>query len=274
MSAVLISGANRGLGRVIAYEFARAGHKSFAGCRTPDDAAVLRQDAAREGLELHPVQLDVTCAMSIDRALEEVRETAGSLDVVVSNAGLAAAGPFELVSDATIDEIFQVNTFGSLRLIRAALSVMRPQGRGTIVAVTSLNAKVPAPGMSVYAASKAAVEAVVASLALEVEGFGIRVACVEPGPYRTQITDRTTQGPPVDSPYASLMAALRERTLRRLSEAGDNEEVGRAVLRAAFQEDERLQFPVGKHALGALGENPDRFALSWIAEIRRELARL
>ena len=230
MSVVLVSGANRGLGALIALEFARGGHRVFAGARRPDDAHDLRTAALSAQLSLDVVALDVTSEASTVEAVDRVVASAGTLDVLVSNAGIGGGGPIELATDDAVRRLFEVNTFGTLRLIRAALPVMRAQRRGNIIAVGSLSGRVPSPGMGVYAASKQAVVAIVEALALEVEQFGIRVSCVEPGPYRTQITGATAP-PPATSPYSVLMQALRARTKRRLAESGDPDEIGRASCR-------------------------------------------
>lgn len=271
MSTVLISGANRGLGALTALEFARAGHRVFAGVRTPDALSSVARVADDEHLDVQPVALDVTVPGSPEDAIDAVVGAAGSLDVVVSNAGIVVGGPIELVGDDATRDVFEVNTFGALRLIRAALPVMRRQGRGTIVAVGSLNGRVPAPGMGMYAASKQALAAALEALSFEVEDFGIRVTSLEPGPYRTQISGSALRTAD-HGPYQGLMTRLGARTMGRLDESGDPAEVARAVVAEATADRPRLHVAVGRHAEAALGSSGEAFSEAWLAQLRGELA--
>lgn len=270
MSTVLISGANRGLGALTALEFARAGHEVFAGARDVASLDDVVAAAERENLTLHPVALDVTVPATVAAAVEQVGDV-GALDIVVSNAGVAAAGPVELADDSTVAALFEVNTFGALRLIRAALPVMREQRSGTIVAVGSLSGRIPSPGMGMYAASKQALVAALEAVAFEVAQFGVRVSCIEPGPYRTQLENTTGRVTQDHGPYEQLMARLVERTGRRFEEAGDPAEVARAVVTEATSARPRLHVAVGAHARAALGDRSERFAEQWLERLGVEI---
>ena len=264
MSVVIVSGANRGLGLGIAREFARRGHQVHAGVRRPAEAGHLG-DGVRVGA------LDVCSTVSVENFVADVVADSGAIDVVVCNAGVFGVSPIELADDASIIEMFEVNTFGVLRLIRSVLPVMRDQGRGSIIAIGSLSGRVPAPGTGVYAASKLAVVGLIEALAFEVEQFGIRVTCVEPGPYPTQMGVPQTRPGPDHSPYGPLMRQLAARAAARMAQAGDPDEVAHAVVAAAFDEDVPLHLPVGRHALAALGTTSHQPAVKWLAALRSEL---
>ena len=272
MSVVLLTGASRGLGLVTAQAFARAGHQVFGGVRSETAAATLASLADAEGLSIQPVLLDVTSDSSVATSIEHVRLAADRIDILVANAGIGYPGPVEFTPDDVVRNIFETNTFGLLRLLRAILPIMREQHSGAIIAVTSLSGAVPAPGMGVYAASKHAVTALMEALWLEVAPFGIRVACFEPGPFRTAITDqfnakRTNE---TESPYDPLLDELRARRMARLARAEDAESIADSVVQAACGEDTPLHVPIGelaKRELRQSGGPPLRYLQQLRAEI-------
>jgi NAD(P)-dependent dehydrogenase (short-subunit alcohol dehydrogenase family) len=268
MSVVLISGASSGIGRLTALAFARAGHQVAAGARSAGPAADLARVAAAESLPLRVVELDVTEPGSVSRAVRETREELGPVDVLVNNAGLMAVGPVEGAADDTVRRVFETNFFGPLRLIQAVLPSMRERRQGSIVLVGSLLGHIPAPGASIYAASKQAAAALHDALSFEAAAFGITVSSVDIGPYRTGIGAKTAAdpGPP---PYAPLLDALGARQARRLAESGDPAEVADAVVRAALDGSPRLHVAVGRHAKEHL--DGDERAERFLAGLRREI---
>jgi NAD(P)-dependent dehydrogenase (short-subunit alcohol dehydrogenase family) len=268
MSVVLISGASSGIGRLTALAFARAGHQVAAGARSAGPAADLARVAAAESLPLRVVELDVTEPGSVSRAVRETREELGPVDVLVNNAGLMAVGPVEGAADDTVRRVFETNFFGPLRLIQAVLPSMRERRQGSIVLVGSLLGHIPAPGASIYAASKQAAAALHDALSFEAAAFGITVSSVDIGPYRTGIGAKTAAdpGPPA---YAPLFDALGARQARRLAESGDPAEVADAVVRAALDGSPRLHIAVGRHAKEHL--DGDERAERFLAGLRREI---
>jgi NAD(P)-dependent dehydrogenase (short-subunit alcohol dehydrogenase family) len=270
MSVVLISGASSGIGRLTALAFARAGHRVAAGSRSAGPAADLASLAAAESLPLRVVDLDVTEPGSVSHAVRETSDEFGPVDVLVNNAGVMAAGPVEGAAEDTVRRVFETNFFGPLRLIQAVLPSMRERGRGSIVLVGSLLGQIPAPGASIYAASKQAAAALHDALSFEVEAFGIRVSSVDIGPYATGIGAKAASapGPPA---YRRLLDTLRARQARRLAESGDPAEVADAVVRAALDGSSRLHVAVGQHAKEHL-DGDDR-AERFLSGLRRELGR-
>jgi len=271
MSVVLVSGANSGIGRLSALAFARAGHSVAAGARSPGRAAEIARVAAAESLRLRVVQLDVTQPASVGRAVREAVALFGPVDVLVNNAGVMTAGPVEGAAEDSAHQVFETNFFGPLRLIQAVLPSMRERRGGSIVLVGSLLGRVPAPGASVYAASKQAAAALHDALSFEAESFGIRVTSVDIGPYRTGISTIAAPGPVAASAYAPLLEALRGRQVRRLAESGDPAEVADAVVEAAFSGRPRLHIAVGSHAREHL-DGDDR-AERFLRGLRCELGR-
>lgn len=171
MPTVLITGCSSGFGLDTARLFLDRGWTVVATMRTPE-ASIL---PASEKLRILP--LDVTDAASIASAVA----AAGPIDVLVNNAGFGAAVPIELIEPATARALFETNTLGTLAMIQAVLPSFRARRAGVIINVTSSATLRPLPLVSVYRASKAAVNALTESLAVEVEPFGVRVHIVLPG---------------------------------------------------------------------------------------------
>jgi NAD(P)-dependent dehydrogenase (short-subunit alcohol dehydrogenase family) len=184
---VLITGTSTGLGRSIALSLAASGWRVFAGVRKTADAEALAGEA--EG-ELVPLQLDVAKPDSVAAAMEQLTEaTGGELHGLINNAGVYLGGPLELMQPEEIDLTFAVNVIGLLSLTRASLPLLRA-AQGRIINISSISGLIAMPGVSVYAASKHAVEAITDSLRVELHPFGIKVIAVEPGGIKTPIWEK------------------------------------------------------------------------------------
>jgi NAD(P)-dependent dehydrogenase (short-subunit alcohol dehydrogenase family) len=202
MATVLITGCSSGIGLLAALAFARQGDTVYATMRDPARGERLATIVEDEGLDVTIAQLDVTDDGSVRRAVGAVLEADGQIDVLVNNAGVLHLGSVELLAEDALRSTFETNWFGAIRTIRAVLPAMREQGSGTIVNVSSLAGRLPSPPMNwSYAASKAALSTLSDALAWEVGPFGIKVICIEPGLFATQIV--ASAGRPGDpaSPY-------------------------------------------------------------------------
>lgn len=175
---VLITGANGGIGRCLATGFAAAGYQVLAAARRPEMLDEVTCDER--------IGLDVTDQASVDDAIGK----AGRIDVLINNAGTGAGGPTEAVPIDAARGVFEVNLFGAARLIRAVLPQMRARGDGTLVAISSMSARLPWAFGAYYAASKAALAALHEAVELEVAGFGIRTIIIEPGIVDTAFAER------------------------------------------------------------------------------------
>jgi NAD(P)-dependent dehydrogenase (short-subunit alcohol dehydrogenase family) len=187
MKNVLVTGTSTGIGHSTALELARRGWRVFAGVRKEADGEALKREA--EG-EVHTVLLDVADEASIDSAAAFLAEqTGGELHGLVNNAGVYLGGPLELMRPDEIRKTLDVNVTGLLLLTRACLPLLRA-AQGRIVNISSISGLIAMPGVSVYAASKHAVEAVTDALRVELQPFGIKVIAVEPGGVKTPIWDK------------------------------------------------------------------------------------
>jgi NAD(P)-dependent dehydrogenase (short-subunit alcohol dehydrogenase family) len=171
MKAVLITGCSSGFGLETAQYFLDRDWKVIATMRSPREHLLPRSE------RLRALALDVTDPESVRQAVD----AAGPIDVLVNNAGIGVLGALEGTSMETAREVFETNTFGTMAVTRAVLPQFRQQKSGVIVNVTSSVTLKPLPLVSVYTASKAAVNAFTESLALELQQFNVRVRLVLPG---------------------------------------------------------------------------------------------
>ncbi len=215
----------------------------FAGVRTDAAAETLRAETP-----LVPVRLDVRDAASIDAAVTEVcLLTGGRLDAVVHNAGIAVGGAFEDVPDAAAREVFETNVFGVFALTRRVLPVMRARGHGRIVVISSSAGALGNPALSLYASTKWALEGWAESVVVELASVGIDLCMVEPGPYRSEIFERSPRHRPADTAYAGVVDAVERHvdiTVKR--QAGDPTEVAVAVADLLDADRPRFRTPVGR----------------------------
>lgn len=247
MPIVLITGCSSGFGLETAKLFLQRGWKVIATMRSPNDDVL----PASENLTILP--LDVTDPVSIASAIER----AGDIDVLVNNAGLGAAVPIELIEPDTARRLFETNTLGTLAMIQAVLPKFRARRRGTIINVTSTVTLKPLPLVSVYRASKAAVNALTESLAVEMEPFGVRVRIVLPG--RSPETSFGDNARPylrgLDNPdYKPLIENMIANFQGDTGPVTHARDVAEAVWRAATDPSAPLRIPAGADAVQWMAE--------------------
>lgn len=205
MAVVLITGCSTGIGLEAALAFARRGDTTYASMRNPAKADLLRGRAAAEDLDIEVVQLDVTDDSSVAAAVASIEAHHGAIDVLVNNAGIGSSGPIETIDIDKAAAVYDTNIWGAVRTIRAALPAMRSKGSGVIINVTSVAGRVPGAAYGgFYSSSKHALGTLSEALAWEVNPYGIRVACVEPGFYSTEIFASSDWK--VDSPESAYQA--------------------------------------------------------------------
>jgi len=245
MTVVLVTGGSSGIGLATVRRLAAAGDRVFSVARDPERAGI------PDGVT--PIALDLTDPEAAERAVRTVTDAAGRLDVLVNNAGIAPLVPLAEATDAQARETFEINVFAPMRLARAAIPVMRAQGGGRIINVTSVNDIAPAPFGGWYSASKAALSSLSVVLDAEVRGFGICVTVVAPGLYATEMASRLPQAEaPEGSAYGKAFEGIRRETAAELAQAGDPDEVAIAI-----QECIRASDPPARIVVGADGQKLD-----------------
>jgi NADP-dependent 3-hydroxy acid dehydrogenase YdfG len=235
MSSVLITGANRGIGRAIATEFVRRGHRVVATARDPRTLADL--DVSQR------LALDVTDDASVTEAVA----AAGDIDVLVSNAGVIFYAAVEAIPLPELQRLFNLNTVGALRVAQAVLPQMRARGDGKLLFMSSVVGRIVLPPGAAYASTKWALEALVEGLAIEVSPLGVQAALLEPGAVSSGALDDVTTYTLPDDPYAAILNGGGPRDGMITPE-----QVAEAVVDAAEKPQLPLRIPIGDTARALL----------------------
>lgn len=254
-----ITGASRGFGRIWAEAALQRGDKVTATARNLADVADLRE---RFGDAVLPLALDVTNPEQVQEVVQQAYRHFGRLDILLNNAGFSLIATVEEASDEQIRELFDANCFGMIRVIRAALPLLRQQGSGHILGVSSGLGIVSMPLIGFYCATKWAIEALHESLAREVKEFGIKVTLIEPGAYATDFGKSAKRVGGMEA-YGSL----RQRMVQRLTtiERGNPHATAEAVLKLVDAEEPPLRMMLGdKNLPEARAAYADRLA-TWEA---------
>ena len=236
-----ITGASRGMGRIWAEAALTRGDKVAVTARKVEDVADIKQ---RFGDAVLTLALDVAKEGQAEAAVKQAFDYFGRLDVVVNNAAYALVGMIEEANEADVHTLFETNYFGTLRVIQAALPLLRKQGSGHIIGVSSTLGIVAMPLIGFYAATKWAVEALHESLATEVKAFGIKVTLIEPGAYATEFGSpasfKTSEG-------IEAYSTMRAQIFGHLGQAakGDPAATAQAVLKLVDAEEPPLRFILG-----------------------------
>ena len=234
-----ITGASRGFGRIWAEAALMRGDQVTATARNVADVADL---SGRFGDAVLPLALDVTNPEQVRQVVQQAYKHFGRLDVLVNNAGTALLAATEEASDEQIRDLFDANYVGMVRVLRAALPLLRQQGSGHILGVSSGLGIASLPLAGFYSATKWAVEGMHEALAAEVKGFGINVTLVEPGAYATDF-GKSAKVADVQEPYAEF----RKQMMMHLAtlERGDPQATSEAILKLVDAENPPLRLALG-----------------------------
>jgi NAD(P)-dependent dehydrogenase (short-subunit alcohol dehydrogenase family) len=238
MKVALVTGVSSGIGQATALRLKELGYRTFG--------TVRERFASQTGI-IELVRLDVRDRDSIDEGVATVFERAGRIDLLVNNAGATIIGAGEETTPEEARELFETNFFGVMRMTQAVLPAMRAQRSGRIINISSVVGFLPAPFMSVYAATKHAVEGYSESLDHEVRNFGVRVIVVEPGFTRTNLGRHNGNGHPV-SEYSTDRVRVAAIIEQHIKHGADPKSVADVVARAATARTPALHYQVGANA--------------------------
>ncbi|MGZ5895682.1 MAG: SDR family NAD(P)-dependent oxidoreductase [Xanthobacteraceae bacterium] len=273
---VLITGCSSGVGYAAALAFRAAGFETFATARNPAQLEELRSAGC------HALRLDVTDEAARQAVVDAIESQFGAVGILVNNAGYGQYGPVEEISLDMMRGQFETNVFGAVRLSQLVLPAMRRVGRGRIVNVSSIAGRASILGGGAYHASKFAMEALADALRPEVEGFGIDVVNVLPGPIATQFEETLLKSIPdtgIQSPYVAFKKHLARRMQEFLRPGNFGvltaDTVAKAIVKAATVRRPRPRYSVGFIAyFGPFGREltADRvvdFMTRWVIPVKK-----
>ena len=266
---VLITGASSGIGMATALYMAERGYRVVGTSRVRERLAGLEAEAARRGLPVAGVELDINNEAGLADALAAVVAEHGPVSVLVNNAGYGLFGPVQTLTTDELRAQFETNVFAVARLIRAVLPGMIDRGGGTIVNVSSILGRIGAPFHGAYASSKFALEGLSESLRTEVWPLGVRVVLVEPGLVSTAFPDNQAMAAAIESddaaPYDRYLSRYRSRARGAFDRGRDPVLVAKVIHGIARSRRPRFRYPVGIDSrFGSLAARvlPERIFLS------------
>ncbi|PVM85567.1 short-chain dehydrogenase/reductase [Caulobacter radicis] len=252
----LITGASRGLGRALAEAVLAAGDRLVATARDP---RALEDLAQRHGDAVRLAGLDVSDPAAAESAVALAAQAFGRLDVVVNNAGYGDVGSVE---DTSLDDFrrqIETNLFGTIIVTKAAIPLMRRQGSGHVIQLSSVGGRIGAPGRAPYSAAKWGVEGFSESLALEMALVGVRVTIVEPGGFRTDFAGASTTLSAGRAEYDAVVGATaRRQAAYDGTQPGDPARAAQAILAIAAMDEPPLRIALGSDAVGIIRDTDQR----------------
>lgn len=242
-----ITGSSRGLGRSLTEAVLKKGDYVIATARNPKSLADLTEQYGEQILAL---ALDVTDEAAVSRTVEQANEVFGRLDVLVNNAGY---GDTASIEDVTLDNFraqMDTNFYGVVYVSKAVLPIMRKQGRGNIIQISSIGGRIGSVGLAAYQSAKWAVGGFSEVLAQEVAPFGIKVTVIEPGGMRTDWAGSSMTIPPISEPYEQTVGVFVQMLRDGAGhEPGDPAQIAKVIIQLTDIEEPPLRLLMGSDAV-------------------------
>ncbi|HEY6328013.1 MAG TPA: SDR family NAD(P)-dependent oxidoreductase [Blastocatellia bacterium] len=249
---VIITGASAGIGAETARRLARGGARVALNARRQDRLDALKKEIEAAGGKATAVAGDVTSPDDRRRLVDETLKAHSRIDGLVNNAGYGQRGPLEIVPIEAIRKNFETNVFSLLALTQLVMPVMRGQGSGTIVNISSVAGRIARPFSSIYDSTKHALEALSDGMRGEMAPFGVRVVIIEPGFIITEFLEVAnsiaSQIPQRESPYSSFLKGIDNGVQRFRRFAGTPDDIARLVERALTASKPKLRYAAPAHA--------------------------
>jgi len=245
----LVTGSSSGIGYETALALARDGYHTFASMRNTSKAEELKKIADKENIPISVIELDVDKEVSIVEAIKKVMSEANRIDILVNNAGYGQYGCTEDVSTDDFRKQFETNFFSVVRIIQEVAPIMRKQGSGIIVNISSIGGKMGLPGLSAYVSSKFALEGLGECLRYELGMFGIKTTLIEPGAIKTNFFDSMKiPESKTDPKYKQLTDNMLAGLKMMMEIATAPSQVADVVIKAIHDEEVLPRYIVGTDA--------------------------
>ena len=245
----LVTGSSSGIGYETSLALAKDGYHTFASMRNVNKGEKMKQISKEEDLPIEIIELDVNDEDSIKSAIKKVVEVSGRIDVLVNNAGY---GQFGCTEDVSIDDFkkqFETNFFSIVRIIQNVAPIMRKQGSGIIVNISSVAGRMGLPGSPAYISTKFALEGLSECLRYELGMFGIKTTMIEPGVIKTNFFDsmKITESK-IDPKYKELTDHILA-SLKMMAEMGTPpSQVAEVVIKAIHDKEILPRYVAGTDA--------------------------
>ncbi|KUJ16065.1 3-oxoacyl-reductase [Mollisia scopiformis] len=250
-----ITGSSRGLGLALTEAALETGASVIATARNP---ASLDHLVQKYGAKIYPLPLNVTMNDQVLAAVKRGHEHFGHIDVIVNNAGYADLASVEDTTIESFREQFETNYLGVVYVTKAVLPILRAQGSGHIINVSSVGGRMGTPGLSAYQSAKWAVGGFSTVLAQEVGALGIKVTVLEPGGMNTDWAGSSMSTPPISEPYKQSVGAFAEILRKYAGQAPSSlQKIASVVVKLSGMEEVPLRLMVGSDAVhfgGQAGE--------------------
>ena len=232
---VLLTGATGGLGTAIAKHLDKNKYTIYGAGRKIKKTA-----------DYQPVFMDLTDPSSISKAVKEIINTEGKIDILINNAGIGITGSIEETKPEDVKKVFEVNFFGMLQLIQEVLPYMRNQKNAKIINISSIAGYTGLPYRGIYSATKAAVMRMTEALSAELHPFGIKVVEIAPGDFKTKIAEGRIYTPlKKESPYFEDYKRILKMIDIEVEQGLEPDVLGKKVSKIILKKNPKLTYNIG-----------------------------
>ena len=269
----LVTGSSSGIGFETSLALAREGYFTYATMRDLTKSAEIENIAKDEELSLKVIQLDVDDEQSVDYAVKSIMDEKGRVDVLVNNAGWGIWGTAEDVSLDEFREQFETNFFSVVRMIQKVAPIMRKQGSGDIINISSVAGRIGFPVSTAYISSKFALEGLSESIRFELGQFGVNVIIIEPGVIKTNFFDSMKTAKKADEGETYRDITLKVITgVKMMAEMGTPpKEVANVIIKAIKDDKPLPRYVVGNDAMMFLEAKKMKTDIEFENYLKKEL---
>ena len=269
----LVTGSSSGIGYETSLSLAREGYFTYATMRDMKKADVIKKIAEKERLSLKVIELDVDNENSVENAIKTIIDEKQRIDVLVNNAGWGIWGTAEDVSIEEFREQFETNFFSVVRMIQKVAPIMRKQGNGDIVNISSIAGRIGFPVSTAYISSKFAIEGLSESLRFELGPFGVNVIIIEPGVIKTNFFDSMKTAKKVDENDTYRDITLKVISgVKMMAEMGTPpNEVANVIIKSLKEKKPLPRYVVGNDAIMFLEAKKMKTDIEFENYLKKEL---